>query len=78
MLKFLRYEEFGIDRKFFNKAQTVSVEVMNGDFTLEIMKGFKTTMGSYENSTIKLLIDPCCKIVRKYSLWEEIKWFKDN
>lgn len=77
MMKKLKYLEFGIDRKFYEPGSTAQAEVLRGDFILNIMKGYKTTMDIYENSVPKLMIDCCCRIVREYDLWQEIQWYKD-
>jgi hypothetical protein len=77
MMKALGYNEFGIDRKYFDNKKN-QVEVLKGDFILNVMKGFKSTMEVYSNNTPKLLIDCCCKIVREYSLWDEIQWYQSK
>jgi len=77
MMKKNKYQEYGIDRKFFIPGKTVQEEVLNGNFILNIMKGFKTTMNHYSGGP-KLLIDCCCKIVREYDLWQEIQWYKNE
>jgi hypothetical protein len=52
--------------------------VLRGDFLLNIMKGYKTTMDIYQNSVPKLMIDCCCRIVREYDLWQEVLWYRDS
>lgn len=44
-------------------------------FTLEFMKGFKTSINIYEGGKPKMLIDCCCRIIRGYNLWEEIQYY---
>lgn len=73
-----KYIEFGIDRKYFDVQATRELEVMNGDFLLNVMKGYKTTMDVYEGGIPKILIDCCSRVIRVYDLWQEYLFWKDS
>lgn len=70
----LNFKEYGRDRKFYNQKQTAEVDVLGGDFTLEIMKGFKTAV-EYYRSGPKLLIDCTRRIIRQYDMKQEMDFF---
>ncbi len=74
MLRSLKYHEYGMDRKFFEQ-QYSSVGHVEGAYFLQIYKGFKTTMDVYKGSKAKLLIDVCCKVVRGWTLYEEMEYY---
>lgn len=76
MMGNLNFKEFGRDRKFYNEAKTAEVDVLNGDFSLEIMKGFKTAVEYYQSGP-KLLIDCTRRIIRAYDMLAEMKFFVD-
>jgi hypothetical protein len=70
----LNFKEYGRDRKFYNQKQTAEVDVLNGDFSLEIMKGYKTAV-EYYRSGPKLLIDCTRRIIRQYDMQQEMDYF---
>lgn len=74
MMGSLNFQEFGKDRKFYNQSQTAEVDVLGGDFTLEIMKGFKTAVEFYQAGP-KVLIDCTRRIIRAYDMLAEMKFF---
>ena len=71
----LNFKEFGRDRKFYNEKLTAQVDVLGGDFTLEIMKGFKTAVEFYSSGP-KLLIDCTRRIIRSYDMHAELEYFR--
>jgi len=73
----LNFQEFGKDRKFYNQSKTAQVDVLGGDFTLEIMKGFKTAVEFYQSGP-KVLIDCTRRIIRSYDMLAEMKFFKQD
>lgn len=50
---------------------------MGGDFTLDIMKGFKTAVEFYQSGP-KVLIDCTRRIIRSYDMLSEMKFFKQD
>lgn len=73
----LNFKEFGRDRKFYNEQKTASVDVLGGDFTLEIMKGFKTAVEFYQSGP-KVLIDCTRRIIRAYDMLAEMRFFMED
>lgn len=73
-----KYIEFGIDRKYFDSGATNQLEVMRGNFLLDVMKGYKTTIDVYENSVPKVLIDCCSRVIRVFDLWQEYLYWRDQ
>ena len=78
MMKANKYVAFGIDRKFYDKNSNQTLEVLNGDFALTVLKGFKATMDVYQGGVPKLLIDCCSRVIRDFSLWDEVLYFKND
>lgn len=76
IMKKNKYLEFGIDRKYYDTGATQQLEIMNGEFLLDVMKGYKTVMDVYHNNVPKVLIDCCSRVVRVYDLWQEYNYYK--
>jgi len=73
-----KYREFGIDRKFYDPTPKSLETESIGDFVLNFMKGFKTTIDMYQGGVPKILIDSSTRIIRGYNLWEEYLYFRDE
>ena len=78
MMKANKYVAFGIDRKFYDKNSDQTLDVLDGDFSLTVLKGFKATVDVYQGGVPKLLIDCCSRVTRDYNLWEEYLYFKND
>ena len=69
----LKYEPFGLDKKYYDKDTFERVTLQ--DFILNIKQGFMATIDIYQNNQPKIMIDNCSRIIRGYNLWEEYLFF---
>lgn len=67
--------ELGQNKKFYNPK--FSEKVTSGEHKFIIMKGYKTAFEVYEGG-LKLMIDHSTRIIREYSLWEEILFYRSQ
>ena len=63
----MKYNEFGYSGRFFDSSFK-GWDVMK---VIRVLPGFKVTLGVYENSKPKLLVDWISRITRTGTLWEE-------
>ena len=69
----LDFIELGRNKKYYNPK--FMERVNSGDHKFMILKGYKTAFEVYEGG-LKLMIDYSTRIIREYSLWEEIQFYK--
>jgi len=67
--------ELGQNKKFYDPKRTEKVET--GGHKFVVMKGYKTAFEIYEGG-LKLMIDYSTRIVREYSLWEEVLFYRNQ
>ena len=71
----LDFIELGRNKKYYNPK--FMERVSSGDHKFMILKGYKTAFEVYEGG-LKLMIDYSTRIIREYSLWEEIQFYRQN
>lgn len=65
----LGFKPFGGQMKYFDLNKNLAAR---DRLPFNIYSGFKTTIGCFEGSIPKIIIDYCTKIVRSQNLWDEI------
>lgn len=76
VMRNLEFTEFGLSRKFYDMKKKQQFE--QGDFILNVMGGFYTSIELYQDKIPKLMIDCSSRIIRDYSMWEEIEFFLER
>lgn len=78
IMRKLKYSSFGNDGIYYDKQGYKKLEIMNGNFLLRIMSGFKATIDVYNNSIPKMLVDCNTRILRDYDAWQEFTWLVEQ
>ena len=75
--QFLRMNmyELGYNKKYYLKDMTKSLDIYPWKYNLLI--GFSSSVGFYEGG-LMMNLDYNCRILRGYTLWEEIQWEFEN